>query len=213
LARHYGIPGVYGSRFRRVTLPHHDQRGGLLAQGALLATTSYPDRTSPVLRGKWLLNNIFGLPVPPPPPGVDTNLTDKPGARPASIRERLAEHRKNPSCSSCHSTIDPLGFALENFDVIGGWRTVDESGHPVDATGTTVSGASIEGLAGLRAALLERPEQFPRTLTEKLMAYALGRPLEYYDRPAVRHIVRDAAPQKYRWSSIVLGIVNSPEFK
>ena len=212
LARHYGIPGVYGSRFRRVTLANHDQRGGLLAQGALLATTSYPDRTSPVLRGKWLLNNIFGLPVPPPPPGVDTNLNDKPGARPTSIRERLAEHRKNPSCSSCHSTIDPLGFALENFDVIGGWRTIDESGHPVDAHGTTSSGAGIDGLSGLRAALLAQPEQFPRTLTEKLLAYALGRRLEYGDRPAVRKIVRDAAPDGYRWSSIVLGIVNSPAF-
>jgi len=213
LARHYGIAGVYGSRFRRVALPNHDQRGGLLAQGALLATTSYPDRTSPVLRGKWLLNNIFGLPVPPPPPGVDTNLNDKPGARPASIRERLAEHRKNPSCSSCHATIDPLGFALENFDVIGGWRTSDESGHPVDAHGTTTSGATIEGLAGLRAALLAQPEQFPRTLTEKLLAYALGRRLEFADRPAVRKIVRDAAPGKYRWSDLVLGIVNSPAFR
>jgi len=157
LARHYGFPGVYGSRFRRVTLPNHDQRGGLLAQGALLATTSYPDRTSPVLRGKWLLNNIFGLPVPPPPPGVDTNLNVKPGAPPASIRERLAEHRKNPACSSCHSTIDQLGFALENFDVIGGWRSVDEAGNPVDARGSTTSGASIEGLSGLRAVLLEQP--------------------------------------------------------
>jgi hypothetical protein len=213
LARHYGIPGVYGSRFRRVTLPNHDERGGLLAQGALLATTSYPDRTSPVLRGKWLLNNIFGLPVPPPPPGVDTTLNDKPGARPASIRERLAEHRTNPSCSSCHSTIDPLGFALENFDVIGGWRTVDEAGNPVDARGTTASGASIEGLSGLRAVLLDQPEQFPRTVTEKLMAYALGRRLEYSDQPAVRTIVRDAAANGYRWSSIILGIVKSPEFR
>ena len=212
LARHYGIPGVYGSRFRRVALPNHDQRGGLLAQGALLATTSYPDRTSPVLRGKWLLNNIFGLPVPPPPPGVDTNL-DKPGARPASIRERLAEHRKNPSCSSCHSTIDPLGFALENFDVIGGWRTTDESGHPVDAHGTTAGGAAIDGLPGLRAALLAQPEQFPRTLTEKLLAYALGRRVEYSDRPVVRKIVRDAAPNGYRWSDLILGIVNSPAFR
>ena len=212
LARHYGIPGVYGSRFRRVALANHDQRGGLLAQGALLATTSYPDRTSPVLRGKWLLNNIFGLPVPPPPPGVDTNL-DKPGARPASIRERLAEHRKNPSCSSCHSTIDPLGFALENFDVIGGWRTTDESGHPVDAHGTTAGGAAIDGLPGLRAALLAQPEQFPRTLTEKLLAYALGRRVEYSDRPVVRQIVRDAAPNGYRWSDLILGIVNSPAFR
>jgi uncharacterized protein DUF1592/uncharacterized protein DUF1588/uncharacterized protein DUF1585/uncharacterized protein DUF1595 len=213
LARHYGIPGIYGSRFRRVTLPNHDQRGGLLAEGALLATTSYPDRTSPVLRGKWLLNNIFGLPVPPPPPGVDTNLTEnKPGAPQRSIRERLAQHRQNPSCNSCHSVIDPLGFALENFDVIGGWRTVDETGQPVDATGTTSAGAKIEGLSGLRALLLERPEQFPRTVTEKLLAYALGRRIEYYDQPAVRTIVRDAAAHDYRWSSLVLGIVKSPAF-
>jgi hypothetical protein len=213
LARHYKIPAIYGSRFRRVTLPNPEQRGGLLAQGALLATTSYPDRTSPVLRGKWLLNNIFGLPVPPPPPGVDTNLADnKPGAAPASMRERLAQHRQNPSCNSCHSVIDPLGFALENFDVIGGWRTSDESGKPVDASGTTVSGAKVEGLAGLRALLLERPEQFPRTVTEKLLAYALGRRLEYYDQPTVRTIVRDAEAHQYRWSSIILGIVQSPAF-
>src|SRR5437762_755443 len=171
LARHYGIPGIYGSRFRRVTLPDHDQRGGLLAQGALLATTSYPDRTSPVLRGKWLLNNIFGLPVPPPPPGVDTNLESKPGAKTKSMRERLAQHRQNPSCNGCHSVIDPLGFALENFDVIGGWRSHDESGKPVDSSGVTLSGAKVEGLAGLRALLLEQPEQFPRTVTETLMDY------------------------------------------
>ena len=213
LARHYGIPGIYGSRFRRVTLPNPDQRGGLLAQGALLATTSYPDRTSPVLRGKWLLDNIFGLPVPPPPPGVDTNLTETPpGAMPASIRERLAQHRQSRSCARCHGIIDPFGFALENFDVIGGWRTVDESGEPVDASGTTVSGAKVEGLSGLRALLLEQPEQFPRTVTEKLLAYALGRRLEYQDRPAVRKIVRDAAAHDYRWSSIILGIVESPTF-
>jgi mono/diheme cytochrome c family protein len=213
LARHYGIPGIYGSRFRRVTLPNPDQRGGLLAQGALLATTSYPDRTSPVLRGKWLLNNIFGLPVPPPPPGVDQNLPEgKPGAAPPSIRERLAQHRASPSCASCHATIDPLGFALENFDVIGGWRTVDESGRPVDASGQTVSGAKVQGLAGLRALLLEQPDQFPRTVTEKLLAYAIGRPLEYSDRPAVRSIVREAAAHDYRWSSIILGITQSPTF-
>src|SRR6185369_4229747 len=178
LARHYGIPGIYGSRFRRVTLSNHAQRGGLLAQGALLATTSYPDRTSPVLRGKWLLNNIFGLPVPPPPPGVDTNLTEnQPGAVQRSIRERLAQHRQNPSCNSCHSVIDPLGFALENFDVIGGWRTVDESGKPVDASGATVSGDKLEGLPGLRALLLDDPEFFPSAVTEKLLAFALGRRL------------------------------------
>jgi mono/diheme cytochrome c family protein len=212
LAQHYGIPGIYGSRFRRVTLPNHDQRGGLLAEGALLATTSYPDRTSPVLRGKWLLNNIFGLSVPPPPPTVDRNLETKPGAKPTTMRERLAQHRQDPSCNGCHSVIDPLGFALENFDVIGGWRNVDELGKPIDASGATASGTKIEGLAGLRALLLDRPEQFPRTVTEKLMAYALGRRLEYYDRPAVRKIVRDAAVSDYRWSSIILGIVESPNF-
>ena len=212
LARHYEIPGVYGSRFRRVHLPNPDQRGGLLAEGALLATTSYPDRTSPVLRGKWLLDNIFGLPVPPPPPGVDTNLDGEPGAVASTIRERLAQHRRSPTCASCHSVIDPLGFALENFDVIGGWRTMDESGRPVDATATTTSGVAVDGLAGLRALLLDQPEQFPRTVTEKLLAYALGRRLEYYDRPTVRTIVRDAAADGYRWSSLIVGIVKSPTF-
>ena len=214
LARHYGIPGVYGSRFRRVTLPNREQRGGLLAQGALLVTTSYPDRTSPVLRGKWLLNNIFGTPIPPPPPGVNTTLVEaKPGAMPPSIRDRLALHRTSPTCNSCHAVIDPLGFALENFDVIGGWRTTDESGKPVDASGTTASGEKIEGLSGLRAALLDEPAQFPRTVTEKLMAYALGRRLEYYDQPSVRQIVRDAAVRNFRWSALIVGIVESPAFR
>jgi hypothetical protein len=213
LARHYGIPSVYGSRFRRVSLPNAEQRGGLLAQGSILATTSYPDRTSPVLRGKFLLNNILGLPSPPPPPGVDTNLAEvKAGVTPPTIRERLAQHRTNPSCASCHSVIDPLGFALEQYDAIGAWRTVDESGRPVDATASTLSGAKFEGLAGLRALLLTEPEQFPRTVTEKLMAYALGRRLEYYDRPAVRAIVRDAAASNYRWSALIAGIVKSPPF-
>ncbi len=180
LARHYGIPGIYGSRFRRVTLPNLDQRGGLLAQGAILATTSYPDRTSPVLRGKWLLDNIFGVYVAPPPAGVDTSLTEvKPGTLPPTIRERLAQHRTNPVCSSCHAVIDPPGFALEHYDAIGGWRNIDESGKPVDATGTTVSGTSVEGLGGLRAILLQQPDRFPTTVTEKLMAYGLARRLEY----------------------------------
>ncbi len=212
LARHYGIPGVYGSRFRRVTLPDHNERGGLLAQGSILVTTSYPERTSPVLRGKWLLNNIFGSPIPPPPPGVNTTLESKAGVTPPSIRERLALHRTSPSCNSCHSVIDPLGFALENFDVVGGWRTIDEAGKPVDASGTTASGAKIDGLAGLRKLLLDQPGQFPKTVTEKLMAYALGRRLEYYDEPAVRKIVHDAAANQYRWSSLIVGIVKSPAF-
>ena len=212
LARHYGIPGIYGTRFRKVTVPDRGQRGGLLAQGALLVTTSYPDRTSPVLRGKWLLNNIFGLPIPPPPPGVNATLETKPGALPTSMRERLAKHRTESTCNSCHSVIDPLGFSLENFDVVGAWRTTDETGKPVDASGTTAGGMKIDGLPGLRAALLADPEQFPKTVTEKLMSYALGRRLEYYDRPAVRKIVHDAASSQYRWSSLIVGIVQSPGF-
>jgi hypothetical protein len=213
LARHYGIPGIYGSRFRRVALTNTAQRGGLLSHGSILATTSYPDRTSPVLRGKFLLNNILGLPSPPPPAGVDTNLAEvKPNQPPPTIRERLAQHRTNPSCASCHSVIDPLGFALEQFDAIGAWRTVDESGRPVDASAATLSGAKLEGLTGLRALLLADSEQFPRTVTEKLLAYALGRRLEYYDRPAVRAIARDAAASNYRWSALIAGIVKSPPF-
>jgi hypothetical protein len=214
VARHYGIPGIYGSRFRRVTLSNPAQRGGLLAHGSILATTSYPERTSPVLRGKYLLDNILGLPVPPPPPGVNTTLPDtKPGAAPPTIRERLALHRNNAVCSSCHSVIDPPGFALEQFDAIGGWRTIDEAGRPVDAAGTLVNGRTIEGLTGLRAYLLEKPDRFPQTVTEKLLAYALGRRLEYYDRPAVRQIVRDAAADDFSWSSIILGIAKTPAFQ
>ena len=212
LARHYQISEIYGSRFRRIILPNLNQRGGLLAKGALLATTSYPDRTSPVLRGKWLLDNIFGLPIPPPPPGVDTDLEPEPGRLPTSIRERLSKHRKNPQCASCHAVIDPLGFALENFDAIGGWRTVDESGKPVDATGTMPNGEKIKGLLGLRNLLLADTEQFPRTVTEKLLAYALGRRLEYFDKPTVRAIVKKAATNNYRWSSLITEIVKSPTF-
>jgi hypothetical protein len=184
-----------------------------LGEGALLVTTSYPDRTSPVLRGKWLLNNIFGLSIPGPPPGVNTTLESKPGVVPPTIRERLAQHRTSPSCNTCHSVIDPLGFALENFDVVGAWRTIDEAGKPVDASGTTASGAKIDGLTGLRTLLLDDPQRFPRTVTEKLMAYALGRRLEYYDEPAVRKIVHGAAAHDYRWSALILGIVESPGFQ
>lgn len=213
LARHYNIPGVYGSRFRRVTVPDTTQRGGVLAHGSLLATTSYPERTSPVLRGKWLLENIFGIAVPPPPPGVNASLPDAaPGAKPPTIRERLANHRKQPVCASCHAVIDPAGFALENFDAIGGYRLIDESGKPVDAVGNTVDGTPVNGLPGLRALLLNPKDKFPHTVTTKLMAYALGRPLESFDRPAVRRIVRDAEASDYSWSSIVVGIVKSPSF-
>ncbi|MDE0081082.1 MAG: DUF1592 domain-containing protein [Gammaproteobacteria bacterium] len=212
LARHYGVPGVYGSRYRRVALPNLDQRGGLLAHGGLLAVTSYPGRTSPVLRGKWLLDNILGTPPAPPPPSVPILPEAEAGALPASIRERLAQHRDNPVCSSCHIVIDPLGFALENYDVIGGWRTFDEGGNPVDPRGTYAGGVEFGGFSDLRAWMLERPERFAHTLTEKLMAYALGRRIEYYDQPSIRQIVRTAAEEDYTWSSLVVGITGSPAF-
>ena len=212
LARHYGVPGVYGSRFRRVALPNLDQRGGLLAHGGLLAVTSYPGRTSPVLRGKWLLDNILGTPPAPPPPNVPILPEAGAGELPASIRERLAQHRDNPVCSSCHIVIDPLGFALENYDVIGGWRNFDEGGNPVDPRGTYPGGVEFGGFSDLRAWMLERPERFAHTLTEKLMAYALGRRIEYHDQPSIRQIVRTAAEEDFTWSSLVVGITGSPAF-
>ena len=212
LARFYGIPGVYGSRPRRVTLPNPDQRGGLLAHGGLLAVTAYPDRTSPVLRGKWLLDNILGADPPPPPANVDTSLDQGPEAEALGIRERLERHREDPLCASCHTLMDPLGFALEEFDAVGAWRDVDERGGPVDNLGTWPSGVELDGVSSLRAFLLDYDDQFVRTVTEKLMSYALGRPLEYFDQPTVRQIVRDAEDSGYRWSSIVLGIAKSPAF-
>ena len=212
LARHYGIPGVYGSRFRRVTLPDREQRGGLLGHGSLLSLTSYPHRTSPVLRGRWLLEAIFGTPPPGPPPDVPPLPERGDDDAPASMRERLDRHRRNPACASCHRLIDPPGFLLEHYDAIGGWRTVTETGHPVDAVGAMPNGAAAEGLAGLRGLLLEDPEPFVSTLTERLLAYALGRGLGHHDQPTVRGIVRDASADGYRWSSLVLGVVESPAF-
>jgi hypothetical protein len=213
LARHYGIPDVYGSRFRRVLLPDLEQRGGLLGHGSLLAVSSYSDRTSPVLRGKWLLDNILGTPAPPPPPGVDTNLEDPEGVKPRSIREKLEQHRENAVCASCHSTIDPLGFALENYDVVGGWRVADEWGNPVDSAGGMPDGSKVVGLAGLRGRLVERSDAFVSNVISKLMSYALARRVEYYDRPAVRKILRDSAAENHSWSSLVVGIVTSPGFR
>ncbi|MCH7934179.1 MAG: DUF1592 domain-containing protein [Gemmatimonadetes bacterium] len=212
LARHYGFPGIYGSRFRRITLPDLEQRGGLLAQGGLLAATSYPGRTSPVLRGKWLLDNVLGSPPPAPPANVPEFPENEPGTTPKSVRERLELHRADFACATCHATIDPLGFALENFDAIGGWRTVDESGNPIDALGSWPGGRELHGFSDLRAMLVDPPERFVGTVTEKLMSYALGRRLEYYDRPAVRRIVQRSKADDYRWSSIILGIVESPSF-
>ena len=212
LARHYGIPGVYGSRFRRVELPDLTQRGGLLGHGGLLALTSYPTRTSPVLRGKWLLDTILGAPPPSPPPDVPALPEGEGGGRTTSVRERLERHRQAPACATCHASIDPPGFALEQYDGLGAWRTADEFGNPVDATATLPSGRRVEGMAGLRAWLLERPEQFAGTVTEKLLSYALGRGLAHADRPTVRAVVREAAAEDYRWSALVAGIVKSPAF-
>ena len=212
LARHYGIPGVYGSRFRRVPLPDLTQRGGLLGHGGLLALTSYPTRTSPVLRGKWLLDTILGAPPPSPPADVPALPEGAAGGRTTSVRERLERHRQAPACATCHASIDPPGFALEQYDGLGGWRTRDEYGNPVDAAATLPSGRRVEGMAGLRAWLLERPEQFAGTVTEKLLSYALGRGLEHADRPTVRAVVREAAADDYRWSALVGGIAKSPAF-
>ena len=212
LARHYGILGVYGSRFRRVPLPDLTQRGGLLGHGGLLALTSYPTRTSPVLRGKWLLDTILGAPPPSPPPDVPALPEGEGGGRTTSVRERLERHRQAPACATCHASIDPPGFALEQYDGLGAWRTADEFGNPVDASATLPSGRRVEGMAGLRAWLLERPEQFAGTVTEKLLSYALGRGLEHADKPTVRAVVRDAAADDYRWSALVAGIAKSPAF-
>ncbi len=215
LAEHYGIPNVYGNHFRRVTLtPEHDARKGLLGKGSLLTVTSYAHRTSPVLRGKWLLENVLGMPPPPPPPDVPAfDESDDQEVAPRSMRERMEAHRSNPVCASCHKLMDPLGFALENFDGVGRWRTTSEAGTPIDAAGTLADGTEVDGPASLRQALLNRKEDFVTTVTEKLLTYALGRGVEYYDGPAVRRIVRDAAASDYRWSSLVLGIVESTPFQ
>ena len=211
-ARHYGIPNVYGSRFRRVTFSD-GVRGGLLGHGSILTVTSYPTRTSPVLRGHWLLQQMLGSPPPPPPPDVPALPDRGEGGRPASVRERLEQHRANPVCANCHAPMDPLGFALEHFDAIGKWRATGEGGAPIDASGVFPDGTGFEGLAGLKAMLLGRHEQFVWTVTEKLATYALGRGLEHYDMPAVRAIIRGAAADDYTWSSLVLGIVESTPFQ
>lgn len=212
LARHYGVEGIYGSRFRKAEFPDKSQRGGLMGHGSLLAVTSYPGRTSPVLRGKWLLDNLLGTPPPPPPPNVPILPDASPGEIPTSIRERLARHRQDPVCSTCHTVIDPLGFALENFDVIGAWRDFDEIGNPVDPKGNYPGGVEFTGFADLRDWMTTRSEQFSHTLVEKLMTYALGRRVEYFDQPTIRDIVRKASNDDYSWSSLVMGIVNSPAF-
>ena len=215
LAEHYGIPNIYGNHFRRITLGDElEPRYGLLGKGSLLTVTSYAHRTSPVVRGKWLLENVLGTPPPPPPPNVPALAENKDsGEAPKSVRERMEAHRANPVCAACHRVMDPLGFALENFDGIGRWRSTNEAGTPIDTAGQLADGTPVDGPIGLRSALLKRPESFVTTVTEKLLTYGLGRGVEYYDAPAVRRIVRDAAADDYRWSVLIAGIARSVPFQ
>ena len=213
LARHYGVPGIYGSHFRRVRLPDAGRRG-LLGHGSVLTVTSYANRTSPVLRGKWLLENLLGAPPPPPPPNIPAlREIGEEGVPPSSVRERLELHRRNPVCASCHAQMDPLGFALENFDAVGRWRATGAGGAPIDATATLPDGTAISGPRGLARVFVEQPDRFASTVVEKLLTYATGRGLEYYDAPAVRAIVRAAAAREYRWSSLIAGVVTSAPFR
>jgi hypothetical protein len=212
LAKHYDIPNVYGSHFRRVTLPSESPRGGLLGQASILAVTAYATRTSPVVRGKWILENLLGTPPPPPPANVPPLSEDKSDAV-LSMRERMVEHRRNPVCASCHAIMDPVGLSLENFDAVGRWRTLTDGFAPIDASGSFPDGTTFDGVAGLKQAILGRSDQFVRTLTGKLLTYALGRAMEYYDAPAIRTIERTAARDDYRFSSLILGIVQSTPFQ
>ncbi len=213
LAQHYGVPNVQGSHFRRVMLPADSPRRGLLGHGSILTVTSPAIRTSPVIRGKWILNNILGAPPPDPPPNVPALSDRRTQAKTQTMRERMSQHRANPVCASCHSMIDPAGFALENFDAIGRWRTVDESFNAIDATGALPDGTAFNGANELRTALTSHPDRFVHTVTEKLLTYALGRGVEYYDMPAVRKILKDTAPDGHRIQSIILGIVKSYPFQ
>lgn len=212
LAKHYGVPNVYGSRFRKVTFGPETMRGGLLRQGSILTVTSYATRTSPVIRGKWILDNILGVPPPPPPPNVPALEEAKAAMKKMTMRERLSEHRKNPACAGCHKLMDPPGFSLENFDAVGRWRQA-EDGTAVDASGGLPDGAKFTGVAGLEKALLTRPELFATTITEKLLTYSLGRGVEFSDAPAVRQIVRQTQKSDFRFSSFIQGIAGSPSFQ
>jgi hypothetical protein len=212
LAKHYGIDNVYGSDFRRVTLTD-ENRHGLLGQGSILTVTSYSDRTSPVGRGKWVLENVLGTPPPPPPANVPPLQPDPNPGKLLSMRDRMLQHRANPVCASCHSRMDPLGLALENFDAIGRWRTHMTGGTSIDASGAMPDGTKFDGPAALRGLLVRNPEQFATVVTEKLLTYALGRGVEYYDAPATRQIVRGAAAGKYGLASLIVGVVKSTPFQ
>jgi hypothetical protein len=211
LAKHYDIPHIYGTHFRRVNLSPESQRGGLLRHGSILTVTSYATRTSPVIRGKWILENLLGTPPPPPPPDVPT-LQDNTVSAKLPVRERLAQHRADAACASCHNLIDPVGFSLENFDAVGRWRNV-ENDRPVDASGGLPDGRRFDGVEGLEIGLRELSDVFVGTLSEKLLTYALGRGIESEDGPAIREMTRTAKESDYRFSALILGIVNSPPFQ
>jgi hypothetical protein len=213
LARHYGIPNVEGSYYRRVELGEGSRRGGLLGQGSILTVTSYSTRTSPVLRGKYVLDNLLASPPPPPPADVPALKTeDDEGGAPLTMRAAMVKHRANPVCASCHAKMDPIGFALEHFDAVGRWRD-DDAGKPIDTASELTDGTVVDGLPGVKALLLEKPELFVSAVTEKLLMYALGRNVQYYDAPAVRAIVHSAAERNYEFSAIVEGIVESVPFR
>jgi Protein of unknown function (DUF1592)/Protein of unknown function (DUF1588)/Protein of unknown function (DUF1587)/Protein of unknown function (DUF1585)/Protein of unknown function (DUF1595)/Planctomycete cytochrome C len=211
LARHYGMPNIYGSQFRRVKVSSEARRG-LLGQASILTVTSYPNRTSPVERGKWILTNLLGVPPSPPPPNVPPLQENSENGKPRSLRERMEQHRKDPVCAGCHKSMDPIGFALENFDAVGHWRNNDEGGK-IDPSGTMFNGAQLDGIVGLRKALVDQHEIFVGVMTEKMLTYALGRGLEYYDMPTVRKIVQEARNNDFRFSSVVMGIVKSTPFQ
>ena len=210
LADHYGVPGIFGSHFRRVRLTD-ERRYGLLGHASVLTVTSYAHRTSVVLRGKWVLETLLGAPPPPPPPNVPPLKENDGKSAPTSLRERMEQHRKNPVCASCHARMDPLGFALEHFDATGRWRDTDE-GLAINSA-ITLDGAEIDGPRAFREALVRHGDEFLRTVTEKLLTYALGRGLQYYDAPTVRQIMRDAARDNHVWSSLVVAIVKSAPFQ
>jgi hypothetical protein len=213
LALHYGINDVKGDRWRRVSL-RDSTRWGLLGKGGVLMVSSYPNRTAPVLRGAWILERIRGTPPASPPPNVEALKDAKAGEKPKSVRELMAAHREKPSCMSCHGVMDPLGFALENFDAVGKWRAKDRlAGSVIDASGELPDGTVVNGPDDLRNALMREPDQFVQTLTEKLMTYALGRTVEFHDMPTVRRIVRDTASEGYHFSSLVMHIINSEPFQ
>jgi mono/diheme cytochrome c family protein len=212
LARHYGVPNIKGSYFRRVTFPDGSVRGGLLGQGSVLTITSYSTRTSPVLRGKWVLENLLSAAPPPPPPDVPSLKTETAPGKPLTLRDAMTRHRAAPACAGCHARMDPIGFAMENFDAVGRWRERDGE-QPIDATGVFPEGTKFDGLPGLKKELLRQPEQFVGTVTERLLMYAIGRNLQYYDAPTVRAVMRDAEPANHTMASLVLGIVKSRPFQ